>query len=329
MEKEDYNNKLYLKALNGNLSEQEQLLLEEWLKESDENLTNFQRDKKIWELTVFLKKHDLNIARLKTETKILQKQKTKKDFVYYWQKAAAILLLPVLIASAYLYQTSKDKTNFTIVNTSTETVTTPYGARTSLTLPDGSVVWLNAGSEISYPHKFTNIREVNLKGEMYLEVTKNNTPFIVKTQYGNVKVLGTKFDVCAYNKEEFTTTLLEGSVVITGKKPDNELVKLEPGYQAILRNGKYEKNKVEVDQIIAWKDGRMEFRREPFELVAKKLERWFNVTIELKGEKIKELWYTGTIEMESFSEVLELIKNTTPIEYSFNSKTRILTIERK
>jgi ferric-dicitrate binding protein FerR (iron transport regulator) len=327
MDKKDFDGKdFFSKVLSGNATKQEEDSFEQWLSMSDKNRSEFESYKRLWESLHYLKRRDLNSAKLKTRVKILEKQKRQRNFYYYWQKVAAVLLVPVLIASAYFYF---DREKATESHTATvETVKTPYGARTSLPLPDGSVVWLNAGSEISYPHKFRGVREVELSGEMYLEVKKGNIPFIVKTKYGNVEVLGTKFNVSAYDNEPFQTALLEGSVAIKAED-SNKKLQLEPGFLAILQNGKFEVSSADVSSCVSWKDGKLEFRREPFELVAKKLERWFNVTIELKGEGIKNLWYTGTIEMESFSEVLELIKNTTPIEYSFNSKTRVLSIESK
>ncbi len=321
-----YNNDFFPKILSGNATKQEQAVFEQWLSMPGVDRSGFDAYKKLWESLGYIKGHDIDAAKLKTRIKILEKQKQQKSFYYYWQKIAAVLLVPVLLASLFLYF---DKWGATGNSSATvETVRTPCGARTSLTLPDGSIAWLNAGSEISFPHEFNDVREVGLKGEMYLEVKKSKAPFIVKTQYGNVKVLGTKFNVSAYDDDCFTTTLIEGSVSLTGRGVEKEFL-LSPGFQAILKNGGYEASKVDAASYVSWKDGRMEFRREPFGQVAKKLERWFNVSIELKGEEIKKLWYTGTIEMESFSEVLELIKNTTPIEYSFDPKNRILTIESK
>ncbi|QGY45014.1 DUF4974 domain-containing protein [Maribellus comscasis] len=327
MNKNDFNNKdFFAKVLSGNATEQEQKKFEKWLSLSEGNRSEFELYQKLWKSLPFFKRRDLNSAKLKTHLKIIEKQKRERSFFYYWQKAAAVLLIPVLIAASYFYF-DKDKPTKSNVAT-LETIQTPYGARTSFALPDGSVVWLNAGSKVAYPHEFSDTREVELSGEMYLEVKKSNAPFIVKTKYGNVEVLGTKFNVCAYNDEPFQTTLIEGNVALKSKESGKQFV-LSPGLQAVLENGIFNADTVDVASYISWKDGKMEFRREPFELVAKRLERWFNVSIELKGEQIKNLWYTGTIEMESFSEVLELIKNTTPIEYSFNSKTRVLTIESK
>lgn len=316
-------NELFSKVLTGNATSEEKIAFEKWVHQSDENRAVFDAYKKVWNSSEILKKNDLDRAKLMTQIKIMEKLRATRGFLFYWQRVAAVLIIPILIYSAYLILSNAGP-NSEIV----ENVTTPYGARTSFQLPDGSVVWLNAGSTISYPKHFGRNREIELKGEAYLEVQKDNKPFIVKTIYGDVKVLGTKFNVFAYSGEVFRTTLVEGSVLINDKLNSKEIL-LEPGYQYVADKGFNSLDQVKPEIYTTWKDGKMVFRREPFESVAKSLERWFNVKIDLEGDEIKNLWYTGTIEMESFSEVLELIKNTTPINYSFNSKNRILTITAK
>ncbi|MGV8137884.1 MAG: FecR family protein [Mangrovibacterium sp.] len=318
------NEELFSKILSGNASQEQQEAFDLWLFASDKNKKSFEAYKKIWAWGDHLRPYDLTTAKLKTRIKILEKLKQKKGLIYYWQRVAAILILPVLVFSVLQY----DSGNTKMSTVPLITTRTPFGARTSLLLPDGSTVWLNSGSEISYPRSFGKTREIMLKGEMYLEVEKDGKPFIVKTDFGEVAVLGTKFNVSSYTGEPFTTTLVEGSVTVKDKAGSGE-VRLKPGFQYVSRDGKYSVKEVTPNIYTSWKDGKMIFRREPFEKVAKRLERWFNVSIELKGDGIGKLWYTGTIEMESFSEVLELIKNTTPIEYSFNSNTRVLTISKK
>ncbi|MGV8094316.1 MAG: FecR family protein [Mangrovibacterium sp.] len=318
------NEELFSKILSGNTTTEELETFNHWLSADEKNKKAFESYKKIWDWGGRLKQYDLKAAKLKTEIKILEKLKGKKNFMYYWQRIAAILILPVLVFSVLQYDSGNTKQN-TVPLVTTQI---PFGARTTLLLPDGSTIWLNSGSEVSYPQSFGKIREITLKGEIYLEVKKDKKPFVVKTDLGEVTVLGTKFNVSSYTGEPFMTTLVEGSVVVKDKAGSDE-IHLKPGFQYVSQDGKYTVKEVPISIYTSWKDGKMIFRREPFETVAKRLERWFNVTIELRGESIKNLWYTGTIEMESFSEVLELIKNTTPIEYSFNSKTRVLTISRK
>ena len=231
--------------------------------------------------------------------------------------AAAVLLIGLMFGSI-VYVQSK------IPEVTTQTIATPYGGKTQFTLPDGSAVWLNSGTTFSYPDRFENDRIVELEGEAYFEVEKQKESFIVKTSFGEVEVLGTSFNVKAYNEEAFITTLERGSVSftsLTGKKAI-----LKPGSQVVYNSNNFFTRKVDTEIFTSWKDGKLIFRDEPLQNMITRLERWYNVDIKLEDERIKNLKYTGTIEMESFSEVLELIKATTPIEYSFDRKTRVLTI---
>lgn len=230
---------------------------------------------------------------------------------------AAVLILGLITTTLLL-----------MVNTKTETInreiTTPYGAKTQFVLPDGSEVWLNSGSTLVFPDQFAKERVVELSGEAFFSVQKKKEPFKVKTNFGEITVLGTEFDVKAYDGEIFNVTLENGKVKFNGNNGQEAI--LDPGMQAVFDEKNIKLRKVETRLFTSWKDGQLIFRDEPLQNIITQLERWYNVNIELRDEKIKNLKYTGTIEMESFSEVLELIKVTTPINYSFDRKTRVLTI---
>lgn len=236
-------------------------------------------------------------------------------------KTAAVLITGLVISTLFFYTNHEKQAVIATV----ETVKTPYGARTSFILPDGSEVWLNSGSSITFPHQYGAVRSAELSGEAYFHVIKDGKPFVVKTLYGKVEVKGTSFDVKAYENENFVTTLVEGSVKVSDRT--NQVATLIPGEQSIITcSDKFTTQVVNPDLITSWREGKLIFVNEPFERVAKELERWYNVKIELDGAKLKKLGYTGTIEMETFSEVLELINTTAPIKSVFDKKTRILKI---
>jgi ferric-dicitrate binding protein FerR (iron transport regulator) len=237
-------------------------------------------------------------------------------------KIAAVLITGLIISTFSLYFKPEQQIDTSIV----ETVKTPYGARTSFMLPDGSEVWLNSGSIISFPRHYGPKRSVELIGEAYFNVVKDGKPFMVKTESGKVEVMGTSFDVKAYPNEPFETTLVEGSVKVSNLV--NQVATLKPGQQSrITVANEFAVKEVNTDLITSWKEGKLIFVKEPFANVARELERWYNVKIELQGERLKKLGYTGTIELETFGEVLELINTTTPIKTSFDKKTRILKIK--
>lgn len=231
---------------------------------------------------------------------------------------AATVLLFIILGSVYYFQTQNSSDNII-----TQTIKTPHGARTSFDLPDGSKIWLNSGSTVIFPSLFIDKRIIHLTGEAFLDVKKRRKPFIVSTKYGDVEALGTTFNVNAYDDEIFQTTLVTGRVKVINKKE----VYLDPGYQ-YYKDIRGDARILKVDTYIftSWKDGELIFKNEPFKSVVKKLERWYNVKIYLKDKSLEKLKYTGTIRMESFSEVLEVLEITSPIKYSFNQETRVITI---
>lgn len=236
-------------------------------------------------------------------------------------KIAAILVLGMLIYSVCFYIQSQNELKYAQL----QTVSIPFGAKTRLVMPDGSIVWLNSGSTLSYSNNFSKVREVQLNGEAFFDVRKSRQPFIIDTNYGNIKVLGTAFDVLAYPESGFVTTLVRGSVQIKSKL-SNQIQVLVPGEQAVLVGNGLKKSKVETELYTSWKDGKMIFKREPFPSLMKRLERWFNVRIDYSPENFNDLWYSGTIENETITEVMDMIGTAAPVEFTFNSKTRIIKI---
>ncbi len=284
-------------------------------------------DNQINEADVSPQKNPALYKRIK-ETVLLEKQKAaqQKINIYTWGlRVAAVLVVALLVSNIFFFQKSVENQ----IAETIQTITTPYGAKTNIILPDGSLVWLNSGSVLSYPTKFSKSRPVTLTGEAFFEVEKNGKPFIVSTNYGEVEVKGTSFDVKAFERENFQITLVTGSVLIREKDSKNE-VTLRPGQQVNLLNKQFKIKNVETDLFTSWKDGKFIFRKEYLPTVMKRLARWYNVKIVLPNDKcLSNIWYSGTLEMESFSEVLELLKITAPIDYTYNEKTRTINITCK
>ncbi|MCG6189542.1 FecR family protein [Maribellus maritimus] len=252
----------------------------------------------------------------------------RKIRLYSWGLRIAAILVLGLITSTVFFSLEGVK-NRAKLNENIQTVSSPYGARTNITLPDGSIVWLNSGTTLSFPSGFGKIRPVKLVGEAYFKVAKSNQPFIVSTQYGEVEVKGTSFNVKAFSDDNsFVVTLEEGIVSLKGYYTEDE-VTLSPGQQAEQTTKGFSVADVEPKFYTSWKEGKLIFSKEPFPSLIKKLERWYNVKIEYNDPKLDQIWYTGTIEMESISEVMEMISKASPVSYSFNNKTRVFTIKPK
>ena len=193
-------------------------------------------------------------------------------------------------------------------------ITTPRGGHYGVTLSDGSKVWLNAASSIRFPAAFSGSeRRVTLTGEAYFEVVKNTAmPFNVAIDgKGEVKVLGTHFNVNAYPDEPtISTTLLEGSVKLTGlSKEDSQTLK--PGEQARLhRNGQISIDKnADIEQAMAWKNGAFNFNNADLEVVFRELSRWYDVAVKFEGP-IQARQFSGEIQRDlKLSQVLKLLEN--------------------
>lgn len=246
----------------------------------------------------------------------------KKNFIAFFAKAAAILILPLLAYSAYLTFKTPAKTRIESAEIVWQSVKTAAGMQTDFILPDGSHVWLNSGSILEYPVAFAHdIRQVKLTGEAFFDVKKDPShPFIVNAGKLNVEVKGTRFDVCNYaNESNSELTLESGSVrLFEGDLKDNKTVALiKPGERALLDNNteKLAVSKVDVEKHTSWKEGLLIFRDDKMDDVVIKLNRKFNVNIILKDAEIKEYIYTATFEDESLTQILGLLKISAPVNY--------------
>ncbi|WP_319500044.1 FecR family protein [uncultured Draconibacterium sp.] len=324
-------NRLFNKYYRSLLNPDEFSEVSEFFSEAKNETRIFNMMKPFWEeeLTKSLDSKHSNsdlYSKIK-EFVLLDKQKRlgRKIRFYTWSlRIAAVFIIGLLLSTVFLFQESRVQYSDQI-----QTITTPYGAKMNYTLPDGSIVWLNSGSTFSYAAKFGKTRSVTLDGEAFFKVVKDSKPFIVATNHGNVEVKGTSFNVKAYTDDnDFETTLVKGSVVFKVKNAGNE-VTLKPGEQVSKTESGYTVKMVETKYFTSWKDGKLLFNREPFPSFIKKLERWYNVKIEYSDPKLNDLWYTGTIEMESISEVMEMISKAAPVSYHFNNKTRVFTINAK
>ncbi|MCY1662579.1 FecR family protein [Chryseobacterium sp. SL1] len=166
------------------------------------------------------------------------------------------------------------------------TIETPKGGRYEIMLPDGTHVWMNAGSKLKYPVSFASLKErrIELQGEAYFEVAHNKlVPFRVSSPGQTVEVLGTHFNVSAYTDEKSVkTTLLQGSVKVSqGNSPHFKLLK--PGEQALLLDDGIQVSQGDAEQAVAWKNGDFVFVGEDLKTIMREVARWYDVDVEYKG----------------------------------------------
>lgn len=210
-------------------------------------------------------------------------------------------------------------------------LSTPRCGEFQMELPDGTNVKLNAESSIRFPDKFSSKeRRVMITGEVYFEVSKTagNIPFIVECgDKAKIEVLGTHFNVNSYdNEESIKTTLVEGSVKVSSSITNNSVI-ITPGQQAAIKNdGSLSVKEVDVDEAIAWRNGRFIFDKADIKTIMRQLERWYNVSVDYKGEFTQ--YFGGAISRKvNISKIFELFENTGDIK--FELKDSLVTIYEK
>lgn len=290
MEKE-----LLYKLFSGRASDEEVTEIRNWTSKSVENEHQLYEERFLFDAILFNKTSDS------------QKSKTEKTFrrPFLYGSVAAILLLLLMLQWNHVFQTKNN--NEAMLNT----IVVPAGQRISLTLSDGSEVWLNSSSEISYPSSFDkNTRDVYLKGEAFFDVSKNaDKKFVVHTADCAVEVLGTTFNIEAYDDYPFSASLLTGSVKILHKTNINESVILSPGQNVVFKNDKFVINPIKNNDFLSWKDGLIVFKNIEFEALMKKLEKNYGIQILIKNNSLKEYACSGKFRTsDSIDEILRVLQ---------------------
>jgi len=325
-------NRLFKKYINSVISPDEFRQFGEYINQEKNTASVFGMIEPEWNRYIREKEQSLPsnpalFQRIRQEILVREGIRAKKKLRIYslGVRFAAVLVVGVLALSIWFYQQTR---TIPVSSIQTQTVSIPYGAKTRLTMPDGSVVWLNSGSTLTYSGDFTRYRNVELKGEAFFDVVKSGVPFVVNTGYGKVRVLGTAFNVQAYPDDGFVTTLERGSVRIMDRD-NKQMQTLSPGEQIRFVGGKPVKEQVNTELYTSWKDGKLIFQREPFPEMIERMERWFNVRVEYSASDFKDLWFTGTIENETLTEVLGMVCKAAPVSYSYNSQSRTVKIKAK
>ena len=245
----------------------------------------------------------------------------KSVFIHYY-KYAAILVLGMFLSFFVINLLSIDG-NSLFNNELTTTVIADKDQISKIVLPDSTVVWINSGSKITYNNKFSvNNRKINLVGQAYFHAAKNkNIPLIVSADKLEVKVLGTKFDVCAYPEDENIKVLLESGKVQLCYKDDRNLnYELSPGDMVTYNSEskKFTTRKVEPQWYSSWKEGTLIFREKPMSEVITELQRRYNINIEVKDPKIYQSVFNAKINNEPLDKVLK------SMEFSCSVKATII-----
>lgn len=325
MDKESLDkDQLLAQEFSGLITPEDRVLLENWRGESAENQRYYSEQKKLWNLFSLQQKMQAIDEKRAFQTVSSKLFTPKINWWFRIQRVAAILLIPVLVISgAYFFSQKKHSEQYSCVYNTAET---PLGMRSSLILPDGTKVWLNAGSKLTYPVLFSDkYRTVKLIGEAYFEVKKDkNWPFVVTADNMNIIVAGTTFNCNAYpENNQIQTVLVEGQVTVGNVSATSTKV-MEPGELAIFRKNTQQitKSKVDLEKYIAWKSGKLLFREDKMNLVVEKLQRWYNVDFEIMDKEISDYIYTATFVDESLDQVLKMLSISAPIRYTVSVRDK-------
>jgi len=366
----DISDKLIINYFEGNSTQAENKLIDKWLEENDRNKKHF----------AFLKKNNIEL-KLDTESNHSETETAHQKLVerielsevnaseeedntiifrdYIFRYAAIILFLIAVGGGSYLI----GKKSGNVSNNAYCEISAPLGGKSSVILPDGTKIWLNAGSKISYNAEFNKkSRDIFLEGEAFFDVAKKEKPFIVHTSDIDIHVFGTSFNVKSYPDEDrIETTLVEGSIRVDQKKsekpiflnPNEKLVyykkintakiqgepsdTLAPSYNVdseIVYNNKdvepieISKN-VNIDEEVSWKDGSLIFNQQTLEGLSKKLERKYDIIFKFEDDELKNYSYSGTLRDYPLEQVLKALKYTSPIDYTINEKVVVLKYNKK
>ena len=314
MKDKEYAESLIARYLNGrSCTPEEQAELKALIEESTDKKNEFISIKDLWD--------SLNNPEDRTAEQLAifyknQYTRIKSSRVVWIRSLSAIaaILIAGLIFSILV------PTNTTKPTESVQVFSVPLGSRSKVILADGSEVSLNSGSELKYSSEFSSQnRVVSLTGEAFFNVkTDKEHPFTVKTSDFNIKVTGTKFNVCSYSDNKYSTaTLAEGKISLQ-LKDNSTTLKVEPGekFQLDRKTLIHSLDQADVESEIAWKDDQFIFKNIPYSELAKRLERWYDVKLNFSDQRLKDYAFTGKFKnQETIWQVLDALKLTSPIDY--------------
>ncbi|MBN2349192.1 MAG: FecR family protein [Bacteroidales bacterium] len=376
----EYINSLILKFLDGQLTSEEKKELVQWLASSKSNKDYFKQLYLVWkgasvnadvnenELSKAFRRVQLHTYKQKIRTMhSMESSATSNNRFLAFRKWVAVILISLVSGAVLYYMVQQYLPSLTGLADSE--IVVPFGSKSRISLPDGSTVWLNAGSKLTYTVNYgKKLREVNLTGEGYFKVAHRPAkPFIVHASKVSIKALGTEFNVKAYPDEDVIETILvKGSVEIdkseTGSNKEQfsgeQIMILRPGQKArIYKKPEIkstfvaipvaEKTKTDVREIqpekeemiklqssnalieTSWKDDRWIIKGKNLDDLLVLLSRRFNVSISLLNNDLSQYQFSGTIENETPEQVFKIMSLTIPMSYSIEKGKVNISLNRE
>ena len=311
------NQDLLHKYFKGETSVDEEKRILNWVDESEENRKTLQKERMLFDIALF------------TDSKRKMREKAGAGAriipMLRWSARIAAAVIVAVSCGFLINEYQYDKL------AQLQTVTVPAGQRAQITLADGTKVWLNSESTLSYRSDFgRRDRDVELDGEAYFEVAKNkNIPFYVHTETNKVKVVGTSFNVCAYSgSHEFGTTLVEGIVDIYPANSSQIITRLQKDEVFLNENGKCRKAVLPSYEYLRWKEGLYCFDDAPFSGILGRLEKYYNVKITVASPQLLNYGsFTGKFrEQDGIEHKLRTISKDHPFKFRINEEKDSIVI---
>ncbi|MBN1820255.1 MAG: FecR domain-containing protein [Prolixibacteraceae bacterium] len=321
---ENINKSIYIGKVIGNYitgkeTKAEKEYLESWLEENSKNkklFENLRSENNLANKVEQIDSFDAEDAWRKYTKRIDLQKKIRR--LGWWRVAAVIFFIIGIggIISNFLYFSSEISNHKLLVTT----VQTEKGQTSKVILPDSSVVWLNSATKLTYASDFSiENRNVTLSGEAYFDIVRNEkNPFIVLCKDINIRVLGTEFNVCSECKNNKVDVILDkGSIELSHMENKFQSFLLKPGERAVFNGAQNTMtvSKVTSTKYTSWKDGVLIFENDPMGDVIKKLENWYDITIDVQDSKVYNLIFNATIIDESIEDLFELMKYSCDINY--------------
>jgi len=313
MKEKEYTENLIVRYLNGNCTREEQEELKAWIEESADKKNEFLSVKDIWDSLNTPKDNTAEQLAIFYKNQYLRSKSSRILWIRSLSAIAAILIVGLIFSVLV-------PTNSTKRSESVQIFSVPLGSRSKVILEDGSEVSLNSGSELKYSTGFSSEnRVVSLTGEAFFSVkTDKDHPFTVKTSDFDIKVTGTKFNVCSYSDNKYSTaTLAEGKISLQ-LKDKSKMLQVVPGekFQLDRKTLTNSLSSADVESEIAWKDDQFIFKNIPFPELAKRLERWYDIKLNYSDQKLQSYAFTGKFKnQETIWQVLDALKLIFPIDY--------------
>lgn len=309
------NKELLHTYFSGESNQEEEAQIMNWAEASPENHRQYLEERKLWNAML------IHYTKKDTAPSV-QSNHIQPNI---WKVISVAATVATLIAMSWIY------IHDFRVDRKMQAVIVPPGQRVQLVLEDGTRVWLNSKSKLTYPASFGNdTREVTLDGEGFFEVTRNEEkPFIVKTHKYDVKVLGTTFNVYAYNTKSssFETSLLHGSVDVISTENSNSHVLLKPHEKVTEENGILQKSTIDNLDRYRWKDGLICLDDEPFEDLMKKFSVYYDIQIKIENPTVRDYRCTGKFRQSDGVEyALKVIQKDLTFSYTRDDESNTIVI---